>query len=178
MKKRALFAGLAGVFSTAVLAQLGGGFPGGGMPGGKRPGRGTRDAGSQGRAAPAETPQVNTLEITLEEFHEDLKLRQEQQAAWQAYADSVRALAADLARQSRVTAGAEAQTLLQRIDRVVDAARNRLAALEDIADRAKALHASLSPEQKAAADPRLANIVLQVAGSRGAAGERPARPRG
>ena len=50
-------------------------------------------------------------------------------------------------------------SLSQQIDRQVDAARNRLTALEDIAQSAKALYASLSPEQRPAADPRLANLM-------------------
>jgi hypothetical protein len=48
---------------------------------------------------------------------------------------------------------------------VVDAARNRLTALEDIATSAKILYGSLSPQQKVVADPRLATIVSAVVGA-------------
>ena len=41
----------------------------------------------------------------------------------------------------------------------MDAARNRLAALEEIADSAKALYAGLSPEQKKVADARLPSLI-------------------
>jgi hypothetical protein len=49
--------------------------------------------------------------------------------------------------------------MLQRVDLAVDAARNRLTALEDIAQAARALYAGLSAEQQRVADPRLANIM-------------------
>ena len=75
----------------------------------------------------------------------------------QAYVDKVRALGNDLARErGRRPAQANVE---QQIDRIVDAARNRLTALEDIAQAAKALYAKLSPEQQPAADPRLANLM-------------------
>jgi hypothetical protein len=68
--------------------------------------------------------------------------------------------------------------LMQRIDRVVDAARDRLTALEDIGQAAKALYAKLAPEQQAAADPRLANLMLVALNSapegRGPSRSRPA----
>ena len=76
---------------------------------------------------------------------------------WQAYVDKVRALGNDVARErGRRPAQANVQ---QQIDRIVDAARNRLTALEDVAQAAKALYAKLSPEQQPAADPRLANLM-------------------
>ena len=74
-----------------------------------------------------------------------------------AYVDKVRALGNDVARErGRRPAQANVQ---QQIDRILDAARNRLTALEDIAQAAKALYAKLSPEQQPAADPRLANLM-------------------
>ncbi len=165
MKRRALLAGVLVSFAAGAAAQLGGGgFPGGG---GRRGSRGGRNGGEDGKkGAPMERPRVNSLEITLEEFHEDLKLTPQQEPAWQAYADSVRALASDQARHARPKASdAEPPPLLQRIDRLVDSARNRFAALEEIGDRAKVLYGSLSAEQKAMCEPRLANIVIQAAGS-------------
>ena len=81
----------------------------------------------------------------------------EQEPLWQAYVDKVRALGNDLARErGRRPAQANVE---QQIDRIVDAARNRLTALEDIAQAAKALYAKLLPEQQPAADPRLANLM-------------------
>jgi hypothetical protein len=62
----------------------------------------------------------------------------------------------------------------QQIDRIVDAARNRLTALEDIAQAAKALYAKLAPEQQPAADPRLANLMTMPL-AQDAPGGRPGR---
>jgi len=146
MNKRAAFALLLAAAATPALAQLGGRRRGGG--GGDR----------QGRPDEKEAPErVNALEVTLHELHEDLKLTAQQEPLWQGYADKVRALAGDMARErGRKPAPG---SLPQQIDRQVDAARNRLTALEDIAQSAKALYASLSPEQRPAADPRLANLM-------------------
>ena len=175
MKKRTMLFTVLAAFATTAAAQLGGGFPGGG--GARRGSRGGADRRNDGDSSQDVKPRVDAMEVTLQEFHEDLKLRQEQEAAWQRYADSLRALQTDLSRQAAPRAGADPLPLLQRIDRVVDTARNRLAALEDISDRAKALYQSLSPEQKTTADPRLANLVMQAAGSGPSLGSGP-RPRG
>jgi hypothetical protein len=118
--------------------------------------RGGRDKGDR----PDAEPQVDQLEVTLHELHEDLKLGAAQEAAWQAYAEKIRALAGDLARERAAQRRPQASMdLAQRIDRIVDTARNRLTALEDIALSAKTLYASLSTDQRAAADPRLANAM-------------------
>jgi uncharacterized protein YdeI (YjbR/CyaY-like superfamily) len=50
-------------------------------------------------------------------------------------------------------------SVTQQLNRIVDTARNRLTALEDIAQAAQALYAKLTPEQQPAADPRLANLI-------------------
>jgi len=141
---------------TAALAQLGRKAKGGGEKGG-------REA-------------VNMLEVTLHEFHEDLKLRPEQELAWGAYVDKIRALADDVGRERRQTAQL---ALLQRIDRSVDVARDRLTAVEDIALAAKALYARLTPEQQEIADPRLANLILMpLAGAQAPGAGRAPRDRG
>jgi hypothetical protein len=102
-----------------------------------------------------EMPAPNVLEHTLEELREDLKLRPQQQPAWDAYVEKVRTLAADVERERRRASAPVEAAALARIDRAVDAARNRYTALEDIAVAARALYATLSPEQKAVADQRL-----------------------
>ncbi|MGE5640283.1 MAG: Spy/CpxP family protein refolding chaperone [Clostridia bacterium] len=166
MKKRIFLGATLVSLSGAALAQLGGGFPGGGFPGGRRSrgGAGTGDGRDKGKGGELQKPQVNMLETALFEFHEDLKLRQEQETAWQRYADSVRAISSDRERQQRLDPRTEPVTLLQRLDRAVDAARNRFAALEDAADRARALYQVLAPEQQKMADPRLVNLVFEAAG--------------
>jgi hypothetical protein len=68
-------------------------------------------------------------------------------------------MASDIARErNRGRANAQSDPV-QRIDHSVDVARDRLTALEDIASAAKTLYASLSPDQKSAANPRLATII-------------------
>ena len=97
----------------------------------------------------------------MHELREDLKLTPAQQPAWDSYESKVRAFAADLkrARAAKPSEAEGQETAPQRIDRLVDIARDRLAALEDIADSAKALYAGLTREQKAIADARLATAV-------------------
>jgi hypothetical protein len=160
MQRRKLFrfsmAAALSLAATAAMAQFGRKGKGGGE-------RGGREA-------------VNMLEVTLHEFHEDLKLRPEQELAWGAYVDKIRALAEDVGRERRQTAQL---ALLQRIDRTVDVARDRLTAVEDIALAAKALYAGLTPEQQQIADPRLANLILMpLAGAQAAIAERAPRDRG
>jgi hypothetical protein len=119
-------------------------------------GRRRRDGGDDQKKG-GEEPRVNPIEVTLHEFHEDLKLTDAQEPAWESYVEKLRALGRDVGRESR--ARPPQLGLLQRIDRIVDSARNRLTALEDIAQSAKALYAGLTPEQQKMADPRLANLI-------------------
>lgn len=119
-------------------------------------GRGRREKGDAGKGGLREAP---TLEVTLHELEEDLKLTDAQRAAWQSYADKVRALVADAARERRRARSTDQLDLMKRLDHLLDVERNRLAALEDIVDAAKALYKLLTPEQRIAADPRLANIL-------------------
>ena len=129
------------------------------------------DGAEGGKAEP--TP---VLEVTLHELEEDLKLRAEQVPLFDKYAEGVRALANDVARDRRrqATASAAKIGVLERIDRGLDALRNRLTALEDIAQAAKTLCASLDSDQQRAADPRLANLMLLPLASGG--DSRPMKP--
>jgi hypothetical protein len=157
MNKRAALAIFIATAASPALAQFGR------RRGGDREGRpADKDGGGE--------PRVNTLEVTAHELHEDLKLTAEQEPLWQAYVDKVRALGNDLARErGRRPAQADVQ---QQIDRIVDAARNRLTALEDIAQAAKTLYAKLTPEQQPAADPRLANLMAMPLAASGPAPRR------
>ena len=155
MNKRQLLA-LAGgaLLAERALAQFGRRGRGG-MDGG-----GTGPGGGQGKAGKPEPTPV--LEVTLHELQEDLKLVPEQQPLFDAYAETVRGFANDVVRERQRQSAAKAAraSLLERIDRNVDGLRNRLAAVEDIAQAAKALYARLNPEQQRAADPRLATLML------------------
>jgi periplasmic protein CpxP/Spy len=151
MKKRAWLGFLLAGIASAALAQLGGAR------------RGRRGGGDDQKKG-GEEPRVNQIEVTLHEFHEDLKLTDAQEPAWENYVTKLRALASDVARESR---SRPAQLgLVQRIDQIVDSARNRLTALEDIAQSAKSLFAGLTPEQQKMADPRLANLIAMPLAAR------------
>jgi hypothetical protein len=149
MKKRAWLGIAFAAAATPVVAQMGGG---------RRGNRGGKSSEEQTKGGTLE-PQVDMLEVTLHEFHEDLKLSPAQEPAWESYSDKVRALASDVARERSRGRTAAQGSVLQRVDLAVDAARNRLTALEDIAQAAKALYAGLSADQQRVADPRLANIM-------------------
>ena len=126
-------------------------------------GRRRREGGGEQKKS-GEEPRVNQIEVTLHEFHEDLKLTDAQEPAWEIYVAKLRALANDVARESR---SRPAQLdLVQRIDRIVDSARNRLTAFEDIAQSAKSLYSGLTPEQQKMADPRLANLIAMPLAAR------------
>ncbi|SRR5258708_39045458 len=151
--------------ASGALAQLGG----------SRRGRASGEGREKGGPE-----QVSPVEVTLHEFHEDLKLSAEQEPAWETYVERIRALANDIARERTQREKAQ-MGVLQRIDRTVDMARDRLTAVEDIALAAKSLYARLTPEQQQVADPRLANLIATpLAGGvsragpeRGASGKRP-----
>ena len=147
MNKRALLATALAIASVPAAAQFGG-----------------RRRGALGSAAPDEKSAAReatpVLETTLHEFHEDLKLSAEQEPLFDAYADAIRALGRDLLRERAPSASAAKLALLQRVARNVDTMRNRLTAVEEIASAANTLYTRLTPEQQAAADPRLATLMM------------------
>jgi len=156
MNKRQLIALFGGaLIANRAFAQFGRRGRGGMDSGG-----GMGPGGGQGKAGKSEPTPV--LEVTLHELQEDLKLVPEQQPLFDVYAETLRGLANDVARERQRQSAAKAvsSTLVERIDRNVDALRNRLAAVEDIAQAAKALYTRLSPDQQRAADPRLAMLML------------------
>src|SRR6478672_11939979 len=109
-------------------AQIGGGF--GGMRGGMRDGDARRDSRP---AMPQRPADPEAIDDQLGLVEEALNLTQSQWPAWQRYSDKVRGLAADIARERTRAETGEKQNAVQQIDRATDTARNRLAALEDIA---------------------------------------------
>lgn len=145
----------AGLAAARSDAQFGGGMRPGGMAG--RPMGGD---GPPGGRPGDRRESAALLEVTLHELQEDLRLRPEQEPMFETYARQIRALTVDASRERRSFAATQGLSLLQRIERNVDAMRNRLAALEEIADAAKVLASTFSPEQQVSADPRLANLML------------------
>ena len=159
MSRRAALAAALTVLATSASAQFGGR---------RDMGRGG-GAGEGGKGGERREP-TPPLEVTLHEFHEDLKLAAAQEPLFERYAEAIRALADDLARERSRSAAETQAALAVRIDRNVDMMRNRLAAVEDIAAAAKALYGSLSAEQQTLADPRLATLMLLPLGPKPPAG--------
>ena len=142
MNKRTALAVFLGAATAPAFAQMGGRRRGSGGP---------KDKGGG-------EPRINMLETTAHELHEDLKLTPVQEPLWDTYLEKVRLLGNDIARE-RVQQPS-GRSVPQQVDRIVDTARNRLAALEDIAQAAKDLYAKLTPEQQPTANPRLANLMM------------------
>ena len=163
----------AGALATAAdsMAQLGGGFPGGGGRGSRGGSKGQQqDQREQPRQPVMQEQNAVLLEQAIEELRVDLKLQPTQVPAWETYIGKARLLAGDMARERMLSMSASTQMdALKLINRSVDATRNRLAALEEIADAARAFYALLTPEQQAVANPRLAAVIP------GAGGGMPAR---
>lgn len=166
MSRGRLLAGLLAAALTlagcaAQCGPPGGGPPGSGGPGGRsEPPRQTRGGppaemgGTMPRgansAAAARQMMIEQNNERLAKARSQLAISAQQSTAWDSYASSVGALMADVLRAQQV----EPQDAggLQRLDLRVDAARNRYAAIENVADAMRALYASLSDDQRRTAD--------------------------
>ncbi len=135
-----------------ALAQFGG-MRRGGMDGGE----GRSRQGPGGELSDVTRLSTNDqIRMQLTSARLALKLAPEQDAAWQAYENKVVDLLSDLSRGASAPTGEDA---LKQIDRKVDLARNRLAALEELSEAAKKLYATLSSEQKTVADRMIPGTV-------------------
>jgi LTXXQ motif family protein len=148
-----------------VHAQFGGGW------GGSRSGRADRASHSDStgesrvdRQMSSEALSYEQVEYRLSMLEQDLKLTDAQISPWQSWAEKVRSYAGDLARErarnlTMPAASAVPPTGPEHVARAVDAARNRLTALEDVESATKTLYQGLTPEQKTLADMRIPLIV-------------------
>jgi hypothetical protein len=155
---------------AAMLAACASCGPPGGSPGeGRGPAGGERGGapselggGPRGAGSPAAARQMffdqSATQLALARAR--LNLSTPQEPAWNAYADAIGALLADLSRESPQPAGGNA---VHRIDRRVDVARNRYAALENVADAMRALYSQLDDGQKRMADRVLPGTVPSLA---------------
>jgi hypothetical protein len=177
----AMIVALAGAVALDTWAQYpgGSGNPGGGDRRGGMggSGRGKSDTAKSDQAgAGSEITLAGVVQLRLAELEEDLKLTPVQRPLWTAYHGQVMKLLTDVSRAGTGTPRGEANAP-QQFDRLADVARNRLAAIEDIADAGKALYAKLAPEQQALADRRLALAVLPLSGGESLrTGSRPVPP--
>ncbi len=116
---------------------------------------GDRDEPSQQSRAPASAAEAreratDQAQMQLNNARRTLRLTPAQDPLFDTYQDRVVALLDDLNRGVPPTTVAD--SAIKQIDRRVDLLRNRLAALEDVADAARRLYAALTPEQKETAD--------------------------
>lgn len=114
------------------------------------------EGGGQGRPAVSASGShlILTIEQRLVEVRIQLGLRPEQESLWDTYQEKVGALLTD---QLRARPAKEPKgDALQQIERKIDTVRNRLTALEDIAEAARRLYAALDGAQKEKADRLLA----------------------
>lgn len=127
----------------------GGGSGRGGESGGMEDRRGGSSSGSQSV--------VDQIQTQLRDTAEELKLTPKQVPLWETYQEKVGALMADMLRIEAYQR--PNQTAPQLIAAKVNTVRNRLTAMEDIADSANKLYLTLDDTQKKVADRRLANTV-------------------
>jgi hypothetical protein len=143
--------------SLPVLAQ----FPGGAQ---RNMGTGKAARPAQSRDQPADIGAP--VQIQLDKLEDDLKLAPEQQGAWNAYADKILKFADDMTRaqfMARTGSVSQDATAAQQLDQLTDRARNRMTAMEDIAQFGKALYAVLTTDQRKIADRRLVLPMLSLA---------------
>ena len=139
----------------AVSAGQFGGPPGGmgrGGPDGPPPGE---TQGPRGPVMASGGHLLADLQEQLDGLRLKLNLRPDQEGAWQTYQERVGALMSDQLRPVPAASG----NALGQIDHKIDVVRNRLTALEDIADAARRLYLQLDLEQRDIADRTLAATV-------------------
>ena len=113
------------------------------------------------RPAPAAEVPLNAgalVQTQLDQIEDELKLEPAQRGAWGAYADKVQKLADEVARirfEARTTTPAPS-TAPQQLDRIAVDMRSRAALVDEIDALGRTLYATLTPDQKAIADRRLA----------------------
>ncbi len=108
-------------------------------------------------AGQAPAPAV-TYESGVAKLLDQLQLNDSQMPAWQNYAAKINAYSRMIYEEKPIAAYAT-ETGARQIGRMVDSLQNRLAALEDIEDAAKALYAVLGAEQKKIADQRMVSAI-------------------
>jgi hypothetical protein len=170
---------LAGMLLAAsdTHAQFGGGGGWGGGMGSRRAERGGYGARNGNADDAARRPPQAAEDLVLarlDSLRSDLKLSDDQQAAWAALSDRVLRLLSDVTRTDEEGMARE-MTGPQRLDRIADVARNRSTAIDDVADAGKRLYAQLNSDQRAVADTRLPMVLLPVLRP-GMGGGRPESP--
>lgn len=98
------------------------------------------------------------VEARLAHLKGELKITPQQEALWSAYADKVKQGVGSGVRAMRDKAGEASISASERMERMTAAMKARLASMESISAAFKDLYASLSPEQKVAADNHMSHM--------------------
>jgi Spy/CpxP family protein refolding chaperone len=157
MSRVLLGAALLGAFSLAVISETGAQLGGGG--GGGRRGGGSRDSGGE-RSETTRLSANDQIRMQLTNARLALKLAPEQNPPWQSYEDKVIALIAEQPQSA-------SENAVKQIDRNAELLRSRLGAMQDLADAAKKLYATLSDDQKVVAERMLGTTVPPAYAGRG-----------
>ncbi len=151
MKTKTCILVFAAAFSaTQAHAQFGGRSRHGGTDGRGQQERSADNVGEGGQAT-GQNYLLDETQRELSEAQEKLKIRPDQQGEWDTFAERVGALVVDQLRPPPPPPDRKVSAV-QRIDRKVDLVRDRLTAMEDIADAAKRLYGKLDAAQRADAD--------------------------
>ncbi|OIQ92603.1 hypothetical protein GALL_254260 [mine drainage metagenome] len=101
---------------------------------------------------------VANSEKHLALFKEELKITNDQEQTWAAYAEKTRNNVKDIRDRMIEAMHDHPQTAPERFDRHIALMKDRLASFEKMDDALKQLYAALTPEQKAIADRHFAKM--------------------
>lgn len=109
------------------------------------------------RAHPHSDPVANS-EKRLSAFKQELKITNDQEQVWTAYAEKTRSNVRDIRDRMNEAMHDQSQTAPERFDRHIALMRERLASFEKMDEALKQLYAALTPEQKAIADRHFSRL--------------------
>ena len=101
---------------------------------------------------------VANSERHLLAFKKELNITNEQEQAWDTYAEKTKSNVKDIRDRMNEAMHDQAQTAPERFDRHIELMRKRLANFENMDDALKQLYAALTPEQKAIADRHFSKL--------------------
>jgi hypothetical protein len=171
-----LFAAIiaAGIMGTGSLAFA---QPGPGGPGscdGPMGMRGTMGGGMKGANFDRFDPSARA-DQRLTRLHADLKVTAEQEPLWQAFAEKAKAEAGKGLQAMRDNAQDLSLSAPERMTRMAEVMKQRVAAMESVNDSFRRLYDALTPDQKRVADIHAARMG-RMGGHRGPMGQRGGMP--
>lgn len=101
---------------------------------------------------------VTNSEKHLLAFKKELKITNDQEQAWNAYAEKTKSNVKDIRDHMNEAMHDQPQTAPERFDRHIVLMKDRLASFEKMDDALKQLYAALTPEQKVAADRHFSRL--------------------